>query len=405
MSKRNLKKLRKENESLKEMCARKMAPSTDPILDAILQMESYLKRHYDFRFNRMNEITEYRTHGTLPFAPLSQRDLNSICIAVRKAGINCWDKDVNRFIYSTQTGSYHPFLLYMQELPLWDGTDRLTDLAQRVSTDDYWIRSFHRWMLAMVAQWMGLDNTHANSVAPILVSRKQGKQKSTYIKMLVPPELQNYYTDDFNLNSKGQATRKLSEYGLICMDEFDKETTKKMPLLKNLMQMASLSFIKSYQKSFSKLPRIASFAGTSNRKDILTDPSGSRRFICIEVTAPIDTNVTINYKQLYAQAMDAIYKGERYWLNDEDEAILKETNRDFEQISPLEQLFHCYFRVAEEEREGEWLTAMEIFNYLQQKTRDKLSVSKIGHFGRSLKKLDIPCKKSNRGTVYHLVRL
>ena len=225
-----------------------MAPSTDPILDAILQMESYLKRHYDFRFNRMNEITEYRTHGTLPFAPLSQRDLNSICIAVRKAGINCWDKDVNRFIYSTQTGSYHPFLLYMQELPVWDGTDRLTDLAQRVSTDDYWIRSFHRWMLAMVAQWMGLDNTHANSVAPILVSRKQGKQKSTYIKMLVPPELQNYYTDDFNLNSKGQATRKLSEYGLICMDEFDKETTKKMPLLKNLMQMASLSFIKSYQK-------------------------------------------------------------------------------------------------------------------------------------------------------------
>ena len=64
------------------------------------------------------------------------------------------------------------------------GTDRLTDLAQRVSTDDYWIRSFHRWMLAMVAQWMGLDNTHANSVAPILVSRKQGKQKSTYVKLL-----------------------------------------------------------------------------------------------------------------------------------------------------------------------------------------------------------------------------
>ena len=67
--------------------------------------------------------------------------------------------------------------------------------------------------------------------------------------MLVPPELQNYYTDDFNLNSKGQATRKLSEYGLICMDEFDKETTKKMPLLKNLMQMASLSFINHIKRA------------------------------------------------------------------------------------------------------------------------------------------------------------
>ena len=406
MSKRNLKKLRKENESLKEMCARKMAPSTDPILDAILQMESYLKRHYDFRFNRMNEITEYRTHGTLPFAPLSQRDLNSICIAVRKAGINCWDKDVNRFIYSTQTGSYHPFLLYMQELPLWDGTDRMTDLAQRVSTDDYWIRSFHRWMLAMVAQWMGLDNTHANSVAPILVSRKQGKQKSTYIKMLVPPELQNYYTDDFNLNSKGQATRKLSEYGLICMDEFDKETTKKMPLLKNLMQMASLSFIKSYQKSFSKLPRIASFAGTSNRKDILTDPSGSRRFICIEITAPINTNVTINYRQLYAQAMEAITKGERYWFDDTDEAILKESNREFEQISPLEQLFHCHFRSPEEGETGEQLSAMQIIEYLQEKNKAiNLSQSSITTFGRILKRNQIQSKRTKKGMIYEVIRL
>ena len=306
----------------------------------------------------------------------------------------------------TQTGSYHPFLLYMQELPLWDGTDRLTDLAQRVSTDDYWIRSFHRWMLAMVAQWMGLDNTHANSVAPILVSRKQGKQKSTYIKMLVPPELQNYYTDDFNLNSKGQATRKLSEYGLICMDEFDKETTKKMPLLKNLMQMASLSFIKSYQKSFSKLPRIASFAGTSNRKDILTDPSGSRRFICIEITAPINTNVTINYRQLYAQAMEAITKGERYWFDDTDEAILKESNREFEQISPLEQLFHCHFRSPEEGETGEQLSAMQIIEYLQEKNKAiNLSQSSITTFGRILKRNQIQSKRTKKGMIYEVIRL
>ena len=189
------------------------------------------------------------------------------------------------------------------------------------------------------------------------------------------------------------------------MDEFDKETTKKMPLLKNLMQMASLSFIKSYQKSFSKLPRIASFAGTSNRKDILTDPSGSRRFICIEVTGPIQTNVTINYRQLYAQAMHDIMKGERYWLDDTDEAIVKEYNREFERADPLEELFLCHFRGAEESEEGEWLTAMQIFNDLQQKTRDKLAINRIAAFGRTLRKLDILNKKSNRGTLYHLVRI
>ena len=135
------------------------------------------------------------------------------------------------------------------------------------------------------------------------------------------------------------------------------------------------------------------------------DPSGSRRFICIEVTAPIQTNVTINYKQLYAQAMEAIYKGERYWLNDEDESILKQTNREFEQASPLEQLFHCYLNPVEEEMEGEWLTAMQILSYLQTKTRDKLAISKVGQFGRVLQKLNIPCRKSRKGTLYHLVKV
>lgn len=109
---------------------------------------------------------------------------------------------------------------------------------------------------------------------------------------------------------------------------------------------------KPYGTAIQEIRRYASFIATSNQKDLLTDPSGSRRFICIEVTGPIHTNVTINYRQLYAQAMDAIAKGERYWLDDSDEAILKQTNREFEQPTPLEQLFLflCHFHPAEMKR-------------------------------------------------------
>jgi predicted P-loop ATPase len=77
--------------------------------------------------------------------------------------------------------------------------------------------------------------------------------------------------------------RRLAEMGLLNLDEFDKFSPAKMPLLKNLMQMASLSLCKAYQKNYRVLPRIASFIGTSNRKDLLTDPTGSRRFICVKV--------------------------------------------------------------------------------------------------------------------------
>ena len=132
------------------------------------------------------------------------------------------------------------------------------------------------------------------------------------------------------------------------------------------------------------------------QKDLLSDPSGSRRFICIEVTGPIDTNVTINYRQLYAQALNAVAKGERYWLDDADEAILKRTNREFEQLTPLEQLFHSHFRAAEEDEEGQWMMPMQILSALQTKTRDRLAINKVAVFGRTLKKLEIPNKKSRR---------
>ena len=233
----------------------------------------------------------------------------------------------------------------------------------------------------------------------------QGYRKTTFCRIILPPELRFGYTDSIDFKSKQEAERYLGRFFLINIDEFDQINVSQQGFLKHLLQKPVANLRKPYGNTIREMRRYASFIGTSNQKDLLTDPSGSRRFICIEVTAPINTNVTINYKQLYAQAMEAIYKGERYWLNDEDENILKQTNREFEQASPLEQLFHCYLNPVEEEMEGEWLTAMQILSYLQTKTRDKLAINKVGQFGRALQKLNIPCRKSRKGTLYHLMKV
>ena len=172
------------------------------------------------------------------------------------------------------------------------------------------------------------------------------------------------------------------------------------------MQKPVANLRKPYGSSIQEMRRYASFIGTSNQKDLLTDPSGSRRFICIEVTAPIDTNVTINYRQLYAQAMEAIVKGERYWFDDADEAILREANREFEQMSPVEQLFHCYFRSPEEGEEGEYLSPMQILEHLRSKSRDiKLTDSNVNHFGRILRKNNLEYKRTCKGIVYRVEKL
>lgn len=378
-----------------------------PEQDTALRLEEFMERRYEFRYNTVLNDLEFRQRDSIHFyfKTMDRRARNSIAINALKEGIRAWDRDVERYLTSDFVPLYNPVEEYLCGVGRWDGKDRIRALADLVPCNNpYWRELFYRWFLSMVAHWRGLDRQHGNSTSPLLVGA-QGFRKSTYCRIILPPELRFGYTDSLDFKSKQDAERYLGRFMLVNLDEFDQINLNQQGFLKHLLQKPVANLRKPYASSIQEVRRYASFIGTSNQMDLLTDPSGSRRFICIEVTAPIDTNVAINYRQLYAQAMHDIYKGERYWLDDKDEAILKQTNRDFEQVTPLEQLFSSYFQPAESEEAGEWLTAMEIFNYLQTKTRDRLSISKIACFGRSLRKLDIPCKKSNRGTVYLLEKV
>nr|WP_302830264.1 BT4734/BF3469 family protein [uncultured Bacteroides sp.] len=372
------------------------------------RLEEFMNRRYEFRYNTVLDDLEYRQRDSIHFyfKPVDKRVRNSISINALKEGISAWDRDVDRFLNSEYVPLYNPVEEYLYDTGHWDGKDRIRALADLVPCGNpHWRELFYRWFLSMVAHWNGFDKQHGNSTSPLLVGA-QGYRKSTFCRILLPPELRFGYTDSLDFKSKQEAERYLGRFFLINIDEFDQVNVNQQGFLKHLLQKPAANLRKPYGNAIREVRRYASFIGTSNQKDLLTDPSGSRRFICIEVTAPIRTNVTINYKQLYAQAMDAIYHGERYWLDDEDEAILKQTNQEFEQETPLEQLFHCYFRSTDlKEDEGEWLTAMQIMDYLQTKTKDKLAINKVGRFGRTLQKLNIPCKRTYKGTVYHLQRL
>lgn len=375
--------------------------------ETAFSLEEFMNRRYEFRYNMVLGDLEYRQRDSIHFyfKPVDRRSRNSISICALKEGIQVWDRDVDRFLTSDYVPLYNPIEDYLCDVGYWDGKDRIRALANLVPCNNpYWRELFYRWFLSTVAHWRGLDKQHGNSTSPLLVG-PQGYHKSTFCRILLPPELRFGYTDSIDFKSKQEAERSLGRFFLINLDEFDQISINQQGFLKHLLQKPVANLRKPYGATIQEMRRYASFIGTSNQKDLLTDPSGSRRFICVEVTAPIETNVTINYKQLYAQAMSDICNGERYWLDDKDEAILKQTNQEFEQISPLEQLFRCYFSSAKNENDGEWLTPMEILSYLQTKTKDNLAINKIAYFGRTLQKLNIPCKKASRGTLYHLMKL
>ena len=349
------------------------------------EVTAFLTSRYRFRFNVLTEETEVAevtnnipdTH--LRYTKVDERWMNTLSMEAIETGIDCWDRDIQRFVRSRRISEYHPFTAYFEQLPEWDGKDRVSALARRVSDDPVWVNGFHRWMLGLSAQWMQFhpdtNNANransinrANSVAPLLVSSRQGLGKSTFCRLLMPDALKAYYTESYDLSSPASAEAKFAAYGLINLDEFDKLSASKMPLLKNLMQASALNIRKAYKRSASALPRIASFIGTSNREDLLVDRTGSRRFLCVSLEHAIDCVTPVEHEQLYAQLKAELLSGERSWFNKEEEQAIQQHNALFYKHIPEEEVFRLCFRFATKEdhpQEVLTLSATQLFERMK----------------------------------------
>ena len=396
MKSKNLKNVKAENQRNRK--ADKMKH------DVTRRLLDYLERKYEMRYNTALGCTEIRkANSSEPFAPADDRVRNTLAIKARLDGIDVWDKDIRRYTESKFVKTFNPVDAFLKRLKgQWDGKDHIGALAGCVPNDNArWGDWFHTWFLAMVAQWMGLDATHGNSVALLLISR-QGYKKSTFCKRLLPKELQWGYNDNLVISEKQNTLRAMNQSLLINIDEFNALSAKTQEgFLKNIMQLASIKLRQPYRQQQVTLPRVASFIATANVSDVFSDPSGCRRFIAVTLTSPIRLPEHIDYEQLYAQAVAELESGMRYWFNAVDTQVIMENNVQYQQHTPVEALFFDSFTIPKDLTKGAYMTASSIFNLLRQRYGSQLSLTSLSHFGRMLANIpNLHSKHSSHGTEY-----
>lgn len=369
------------------------------------QLEAFMERRYDLRRNVLTREVEYRERAALfsRFQPLTEEALNTFSLEAHGEGLDFWDRDIRRYVFSTRIPPYHPISHYLESLPAWDGKDHIGMLADRVPTGHaYWKEGFRRWFLGMVAQWKGMNRSHGHSLMPVLVG-PQACGKSTWCRNLLPPELREYYTDSLDYSQKTRAEQALNRFALINLDEFDSIPESKQPFLKHLVQKPEVKLRRPHKANYQSLPRHASFIATCNNFDLLTDPTGSRRYLCAAILGEIDHQTPVAHKQLYAQALAALKQGERYWFDREEELQVTLHNKGFEQMMPEEELLLRYSDPAlPEEDSGEWLSAMEILARIQKAGALKSSRTTLVHFGRILRKHNYPWRHSKKGNLFKI---
>ena len=378
--------------------------------DNIMRMIGFLCKKYDFRYNSVMKFTEYRPKDRdyWGYQPVDARVQKRMTLEVQLANIRVSIKDVRNYLESDLLSTYNPVEDFLFKCAgKWDGKDYIRALARTVPTDNpYWEDWFYTWFLAMVNQWRSYSHRkYGNSVAPLLIS-KQGYNKSTFCRSLVPPELQWGYNDNLVLSEKRQVLQAMCQALLLNLDEFNQISPQvQQGFLKNIIQLPSVKMKPPYGSHVQEFPRMASFIATSNMEDILSDPSGNRRFLGVELTGPIDVSQLPNYEQLYAQALAALQAGEKTYFDAEQTKLIMASNRKFEVISPVDQYFNLYFDLTDDAKQGEYLTAAEIFQELKSHIGSSVKLSNLISFGRKLSQMpSIHRKRFNDGMRYLVVR-
>lgn len=376
-------------------------PAEQKTRATLYRLQKYMFENYDFRFNVLTEQAEWRAKHEegAEWMIVDKRTLNTFVLEASDHKVNCWDRDMTRLLHSRYVVDYHPMKDYMAGLPEWDGVDRVSRLARRVSHDALWVNGFHRWMLGVAAQWMGMDMQCANAIAPVIISPVQGLGKSTFCRMLLPKALTPYYIDRFDVTAQSGYEQKLATCALINMDEFDRYSPAQMASLKNVMQMMTSFFRKMRSSHMVNLHRTASFIATTNRREILTDESGSRRFICVEAEGQIDRS-PIDHDQLYAQLRHELTHGERYWLTQDEEKELQAHNKQYYRIPPAVEVFWKCFRLPSEDETCPGLGITEIFAKLKKSFPAIMRDVKVNSLAQYLVALGAQKQHRRDGNVY-----
>ena len=362
----------------------------------LLLAEEYIKEHYHVRYNRLSREHELRERGsdTAMWQVLDEALCCTLLMEMQHAGIGLTKPYLVRTVVRGDRGveRYHPVCDYLDALPKWDGNDHIDALFRRITHDEQQLLWLRRWLLGMVAQVQGRLGGYGNSVCPLLISRQQGWGKSQFAKLIVPPSLQMFYTDTFNLAQEETCLRRMASYWLINVDELDRFSTTRMATLKNLVQLSSISLKRAHRGQMEELERMASFVATSNRRYLLRDETGSRRFICVELEAPIDVTTPIDHDQLYAQALAALEAGERSWFDDAETRLIEAHNQGFSTRRGVWDLLRQHFEPCEapksaEERQAMLWPANHVYDYLREKSPSAMEGIERTTFGWYLKEI------------------
>ena len=356
-------------------------------LETTLAVELFLNENYCFRRNVLNgkvEFTMKSDKDVLPdeagnrtsdsssdWRPLTQEAFNSIIRRAKKEQVcekGSPKTEIMEFVHSEDVPVHNPIGDYLKQLPKWNGQNHIAQLFSRLpgitSEQQGYLAT---WFLSAVAHWLQMDTLHGNECVPTLIGA-QGCGKTTFFHRLLPTELRQYYLDHLNLSNKFDKEMALTNNLLVNLDELDAIRPSQHAALKQTLSKSKVNGRPIYGCAQEDRPRFASFVATTNNPHPLTDPTGSRRYICLQIPEGqyIDNSGDIDYEQLYAQAMYELTVAKTpYWFSNDEVARIQQLNQNYLVEKDIAEMVEACFRKPKEGEVAKLMNSKMLLTHIQ----------------------------------------
>ena len=357
-------------------------PEIEQFLDSQVSLRyNVIRRQCEVCWKQVDapEILRYALNDN--YEPITDRDENTLWCRMKKNGTEVRLQDIRNVLQSEYVPAFHPFESYFGSLPEWDGVDYIGQLARTVKVkgdQEQFVEYFRKWFVGIVPTIM--DEQVVNHEIMVFIG-KQGNFKSTFFSLLLPPDLRSYFHVKMNSNHLSKDDMlTLCEKALVCLEEIDELRPSELNQLKALVTAKNISERAAYARNKEHRPHIASFCGTGNNPNFLSDPTDNRRWLVVEVEDienPLEH--PFNYTGMYSQALALWKSGYRYWFNQAEIQALNERNREFQVPSPEEELLLTYYRPTFEGCQGSiFLKVSEILERINAGVKQPLSATRLG---------------------------
>ena len=354
------------------------------------EIKSFLDGHISLRFNEITSRVEYEIPADNTdahrFMPVNDRIVNSLwsqMSTITRVNI----QDMYRVIESDYVPVFNPFKAYLnnlcQSVKSVGDRDYIQELAQTVRVKGgeqeqmLWHLYLKKWLVGMVASWISDDVV--NNVILVLIG-EQGAYKTTWFNYLLPPPLKQYFYTKTNANRMSKDDiLTLAQYALVCCEELDTMRPAELNQLKAAVTMPSIDERAAYAHYHEHRKHIASFCGTGNNTQFLSDPTGNRRWLPFEVESIVSPrDHPFHYEGIYSQALALYESGFQYWFTKEEIQELNRHNRQFETPHLERELVSLYFRVPQEGENGMFMTSARAIQIIGTGISQKLNPTRVG---------------------------